>query len=326
MRTASLTREWVVEHVVDVDAHEGPVYVADEHALYFTTLPQRGPLVAIKRLNLETNDVTTILEDANGANGMTLDRDGTLLVCEQGTPTSDARISRLDPRTGERATVVDNWRGLALNSPNDVVATRESAIWFTDPTYGWLQGFKPEPEIGDYVYRFLDGRLTVVADSFDKPNGLAFSPDGAVLYIGDSGANQEVGSYYPNRPHHIKAFDVVDGHLRNERLFAVTNPGFPDGIKVASDGRVFASAFSGIQIFDPNGDQIGEIDLPGAVNFTFGRDERVLYVTADTAIYAATAPLAAPPGGRAGFARASVQPGSAEAATSTYTRGSMKGV
>src|SRR5919202_1872867 len=145
MRTLSRTSEWVVEHVADVDAHEGPVYVADEHALYFTSLPKPGPLVAIRRLDLETHGLTTVVEDANGANGMTLDLDRTLLVCEQGTPTSDARISRLDRRTGERATVVDNWRGLALNSPNDVVATRDGAIWFTDPTYGWLQGFKAEP-------------------------------------------------------------------------------------------------------------------------------------------------------------------------------------
>ena len=116
MRTASLTREWVVEHVVDVDAHEGPVYVAREHALYFTSLPQpvptaagqATPLVAIKRLDLETNELTTVVEDANGANGMTLDLDRTLLVCEQGTPTSDARVSRLDPRTGERETLVDD--------------------------------------------------------------------------------------------------------------------------------------------------------------------------------------------------------------------------
>ena len=288
MRTLSRTSEWVVEHVVDVDAHEGPVYVADEHALYFISLPQPGPLVAIKRLDLDTHEITTIVEDANGANGMTLDVDRMLLVCEQGTRTSDARISRLDPRNGERVTVVDSFLGLRLNSPNDVVVESDGAIWFTDPTYGFLQGFKPEPQIGDYVYRYADGRLTVVADSFDKPNGLAFSPDESVLYVGDSGANQEPGSFHPARPHHILAYDVVEGRLRDERLFAVTNPGFPDGIKVDSAGYVYASAFSGVQIFDPNGDQVGEIDLPGAVNFTFGRDERVLYVTADTAIYAAS--------------------------------------
>jgi gluconolactonase len=281
MAATQLDLDFAVTVVAETDAHEGPVYVADDHALYFTTL------AAIRRLDLETNELTTVVEDANGANGMTLDLDGTLLVCEQGTRTSDARISRLDPRTGEPETVVDGLRGLRLNSPNDVVVTSDGAIWFTDPSYGFLQGFRPEPQLGDHVYRYADGRLTVAADSFDKPNGLAFSPDESVLYVGDSGANQAPGSFHPSRPHHIEAFDVVDGRLRNERLFAVTTPGFPDGIKVDSAGRVYASAFSGIQIFDPGGEQIGEIELPGAVNFTFGRDESVLYVTADTAVYAA---------------------------------------
>src|SRR5918912_2020849 len=114
MRTLLRASEWVVEHVADVDAHEGPVYVEDEHALYFTTLPKPGPRVAIRRLDLDTLELTTVVEDANGANGMTLDHDGTLLVCEQGTPTSDARISRLDPQTREHETVVDEWRGLRL--------------------------------------------------------------------------------------------------------------------------------------------------------------------------------------------------------------------
>jgi gluconolactonase len=289
MVTAQVDLEFDVRIVAETDAHEGPVYIAGEHALYFTSLPDPGPLVAVRRLDLETNEVTTVVEDANGANGMTLHPDGSLIMCEQGTPTSDARISRLDLRTGERDTVVDRLRGLRLNSPNDVVATSDGEIWFTDPSYGFLQGFKPEPQLGDHVYRYADGRLTVVADSFDKPNGLAFSPDESVLYVGDSGANQEAGSFYPSRPHHIKAFDVVDGRLRNERLFAVTTPGFPDGIKVDGAGRVYASAFSGVQIFDPSGDQVGEVDLPGAVNFTFGRDESVLYVTTDTAVQAVVA-------------------------------------
>ena len=84
-----------------------------------------------------------------------------------------------------------------------------------------------------------------------------------MLYVGDSGANHEPGSFDPRRPHHIRAFDVVDNRLVNGRLFAVTTPGFPDGIKVDADGRVYASAFSGVQVFDPAGELIGEIALPG---------------------------------------------------------------
>jgi gluconolactonase len=197
-----------LEQVVEVDAHEGPVYVAGEHALYFTSLP-RGLRVDIRRLDLETGEVTTVREDANMANGMTLLPDGRLLVCEQGTMLEPARLSAFDLETAETEPIVDGWRGNALNSPNDVVVAPDGAIWFTDPSYGFLQGFLPQPQSGDYVYRHdpATGETTVVADSFDKPNGLALSPDGSVLYVGDSGANHEVGTYDPTRPHHVIAFD-----------------------------------------------------------------------------------------------------------------------
>jgi gluconolactonase len=271
--------------LVDADAHEGPVYAADEHALYFTTLPKPGPLVAVKRLDLATLRVTTLREDTNGANGMTLAPDGRLLVCEQGTPTTRARISAVDRATGEAETIVDAHAGLPLNSPNDVVVRSDGSIWFTDPSYGHLQGFKPRPQHGDDLYRFDGERTIVVEESFDKPNGLAFSPDESVLYVGDSGANHEPGSFEPGRPHHIRAFDVVEGRrLESSRLFATITPGFPDGIKVDADGRVYSSAFDGIHVFTPAGDLLEVIELPGPVNFAFGGS--TLYVTADTAVWA----------------------------------------
>jgi gluconolactonase len=222
---------------------------------------------------------------------MTLDADGCLLVCEQGSLIRPAQISRLDPFTGVAQTVVDSWQGLQLNSPNDVVVKSDGTVWFTDPSYGHLQGFRPQPMVGDFIYRYDPAvdRLTVVADSFDKPNGLAFSPDEQTLYVTDSGANQEPGSFHVDRPHHIVAFNVVAGrHLRNARLFAVTAPGFPDGIKVDSDGRVYASSSIGVQVFNPLGDLIGEIRLPGTVNCTFGgQGNNVLFITTDTAVWAA---------------------------------------
>jgi gluconolactonase len=282
-----------LERVVETDAHEGPVYVATEHAIYFTT----GG--SIHRLDLESKRISVVRSPANTANGMTLDAAGRLLVCEQGTRSEPAAIAAVDPATGERTVLVDGWGGLPLNSPNDVVVRSDGTVWFTDPTYGHLQGFRPEPAIGDYVYRYdpATERLSVVADSFDKPNGLAFSPDERVLYVGDSGANQAAGSYHPDRPHHVVAFDVVDGrHLSNARLLAVTTPGFPDGLKVDSAGRVYASAFSGVQVFHPSGDLIGEIEIPGAVNFTFGGPDRnVLFITADDAIWAAVLGATGPP-------------------------------
>jgi gluconolactonase len=277
--------------VADADAHEGPVYA--EGALYFSTLPCDGAS-SIRRLELdglEAFAVATVREQANGANGMTLGLDGRLLVCEQGSRAQPARITAVDRDSGAAETLVESLSGLPLNSPNDVVVKRDGTIWFTDPSYGFLQGFRPPPIHRDYVHRYepCSGRLTVVVATFDKPNGLAFSPDERVLYIGDSGANHEPGSFDPRRPHHIRAFDVVEGRrLTRGRLFAEITPGFPDGIKVDSAGRVYASAFSGVQVFDPSGALLGEIHLPGAVNFTFGGAGRnVLFITTDVAVWAA---------------------------------------
>jgi gluconolactonase len=268
-----------VTRLVETDAHEGPVYAADEHALYYTT---NRPRVAIRRLDLATGAVTTVRADANMANGMTLDGDGALLVCEQGTLWERAAISRMDRRTRAVETVVDAWLGLRLNSPNDVVVSRDGAIWFTDPSYGWLQGFRPAPALGDYVLRHdpRSGATTVVAETFDKPNGLAFSPDEDVLYVGDSARKV------------IKAFDVAAGRLANERLFAEIRPGYPDGLKVDRVGRVYSTAGDGIHIFSPAGERLGEIPLAGAVNFAFGAG--VVYVTTDDAIWAAELDLDTP--------------------------------
>jgi gluconolactonase len=280
-----------IVEVIATDAHEGPVYAADEDALYFTTVPRRSshldltlPLVSVRRLALdglrfplEPHRLTTLRAPANAANGMTLDRDGRLVVCEQGSFLGPAAITRMDRRTGAIETVVDAAGGLPLASPNDVVVARDGAIWFTDPGYGFLQGFRPDPAVADVVYRYDPAarRLDVVADGFDKPNGLAFSPAEDVLYVSDNGAPQE-----------LLAFEVDGGRLSGRRVFAAGTPGHPDGLAVDPAGRVFASAASGIHVFSPRGERLAEIDLPGAVNFTFGRDPGVLFVTADTAIWA----------------------------------------
>jgi gluconolactonase len=212
------------------------------------------------------------------------------IACEQGSRRHDARISRIDSRTGAAETIVDRCDGRRLSSPNDVVVAADGTVWFTDPSYGHLQGFRPVPDSPDAVMRHdpRSGATVVVADDFDKPNGLCLSPDERVLYVADSGANQEPGSFHAERPHHVRAFDVRDGELTGGRLFADVAPGIPDGLKVDRAGRVYASSASGIQVFSPAGRLLGEIALPGAVSFAFGGADRdVLFITADTAIWAA---------------------------------------
>ena len=260
-----------LERLVDVDAHEGPVYVPGEDALYFTSVPRPGPRVDIKRLDLGSLAVSVVRADANAANGMTLGHDGRLIVCEQ----IGGAIAAVDRSTGERELLVDGF-----NSPNDVVVKSDGTIWFTDPSYGWLQGFRPPPERRDAVHRFdpRTGVASEVAHAFDKPNGLCFSPGERTLYVADNG-----------EPHHLTAFDVVDGErLDCERVIHVSPPKHPDGLKADAEGRLYASFDGGVQVLSPEGALLGEIAVPGAVNFCFGGPDRnVLFITTDTAIYAA---------------------------------------
>lgn len=251
------------------------MYAQAEHALYFTSV-RRGTRVAIRRLDLATGALATLVEDANAANGMALDREGRLLVCEQGTLVAPAYITRLDLDTRRSETLVDSVAGVPLNSPNDVTVGADGAVWFTDPSYGHSQGFRPAPQLADAAYRFdpSTGEVAAVPWEFDKPNGIALSPDGRTLYVSDNGA-----------PHHLVAFDVGNGEASNGRILAVGTPGHPDGLKVGRDGLVYASAATGIQIVAPDGSPAGSIELPGAVNFAFGRNG-LLYVTTDTAVWA----------------------------------------
>jgi gluconolactonase len=302
-------------HVVATDAHEGPVYLPGEDALLFTSAPRGGPpssahpVVAVRRLALDgrrfplgAERISTLREDANVANGMTLDREGRLIASEQGTFSTNAAISR-DGRV-----LASSWNGKPLNSPNDVVVKSDGTIWFTDPSYGRLQGFRPEPLLGDHVYRYDpdDGSMRVAARGFDKPNGLCFAPDESVLYVADNGT-----------PHHLKAFDVdAGGQLADERVIALFGEAHPDGLKTDAAGRIYASFGGGVRVLAPDGRALGDILIPGAVNFCFGGAERdVLFVTADHAIWAAelaaTGPALPPALGSAERPR-----------TPTHTRGS----
>lgn len=123
-----------------------------------------------------------------------------------------------------------------------------------------------------------------MADDFDKPNGIAFSPDESVLYISDTGISHTVGG-----PHHIRAFDVHDGkQLVNGRVFAEIAPAVPDGFRTDVDGNVWTSAGDGVHCYDPQGVLLGKILVPEQVaNLTFGgaKDNR-LFITAKTSLYA----------------------------------------
>jgi gluconolactonase len=252
----------------DLKFTEGPVWRADGHLLFSDipadTIYQWTPGQPLK----------VFRKPCGNANGHTLDRQGRLISCEH----SSRRVSRTE-KDGTITTLADRYEGRRLNSPNDVVVRSDGSIYFTDPTYG----IRPDQAELDFrgVYRIgTDGRLTLLVRDFVQPNGLAFSPDEKRLYIADSQVN------------HIRVFDVQpDGTLTNGRLFAdMRSPGkdgAADGMKVDTQGRIFATGPEGVWVFAPDGKLLGKIIPPEVpANVAFGdKDYRTLYMTARTGLY-----------------------------------------
>lgn len=227
--------------------------------------------------------VTTFRSPSHDSNGLTLDRQGRLIACEQG----NRRVSRTEP-DGTIVSVADRYNGRRLNSPNDLVVRSDGSIYFTDPFYGL---FYIDPHYGPYytgqqelpysgVFRVSPGgQLSLLVDDFDGPNGLAFSPDERTLYVDDA------------ERAHIRAFDVrADGTLANGRLFATLKSrgaGSADGMKVDVEGNVYCSGPGAIELFDPAGKPLGTISLPEPpANLAWGdADGKGLFATARTSLY-----------------------------------------
>ncbi len=230
---------------------------------------------------------------SNFANGRTLDREGNILTCEHG----GRRVTRTRP-DGRYEVVVESYRGRRLNSPNDVVVRAEDgSVWFTDPPYGIesdYEGYKAESEQdANNVFRFdpSSAATVIVADDFDRPNGLAFSPDGSRLYIADSGASLGAGHpdpFVPERNRHIRVFDVAeDGRLSGGGVFAVIDAGVPDGLRVDRAGRVWSSARDGVHCYDVGGDLLLKVLLPEITsNLVIDeRGARQMFITASASVY-----------------------------------------
>jgi sugar lactone lactonase YvrE len=252
---------------------EGPVWRGDE--LLFSDIPN-SRTVRYRPLP-EGPEITTFRHPTGNANGLTLDRQSNLIACEHTT----RQVSRVDAQ-GNVQTLADNFEGKRLNSPNDVVVRSDGTIFFTDPPYGLRNQSEGKELPHNGVYRLdTDGKLHLLVDDFERPNGLAFSPDEKTLYVDDS------------FKWHIRAFDVAaDGSLSNGRVLCELKPkaderGVPDGMKVDCEGNIYCTGPGGIWIFGETGRLLGRIVMPEVTaNLAFGgADRQTLFLTGSTSLY-----------------------------------------
>lgn len=262
---------------------EGPVWVRDGGYLLFSDIP-RNSVMKWKEgegisLYLKPSGYTGAADYGSepGSNGLVIDPAGRLVSCEHG----DRRISVLYPDGGKR-TLVDNFEGKRLNSPNDAVFHSSGDLYFTDPPYGLpKQWADPRREL-DFcgVYRLgKDGRLTLLTKEMTRPNGIAFSPDERTLYVAQSDAKAAIWKAFPVK---------TDGSLGPGRVFYDVTasvgklPGAPDGMKVDRDGNLFATGPGGVHVFAPDGTLLGRISTgERTANCAWGDDGSTLYMTAD---------------------------------------------
>lgn len=265
---------------------EGPVWFSELNELRFSDIPNNRMM----RWS-PVSGLSVFRQPAQRTNGHTRDREGNMVSCEHG--------GRCVSRTcldGRYEVLVTHWNGKRLNSPNDVVVKSDGTIWFTDPPYGIIsdhEGIMAESAIGkNQVYRFdpASGELSVVADDFDRPNGLAFSPDESELYIADSGFARGHGfGFEEGRPRHVRGFRVVDGkRLADSRVVATINEKVPDGLRVDTEGLLWISAGDGIHCYTKDGERLGRILVPETVaNLTFGGfGKSRMFITATSSLYA----------------------------------------
>ncbi|KAK4687553.1 hypothetical protein P7C73_g2563, partial [Tremellales sp. Uapishka_1] len=283
-------------------AHEAGVWVEQTEEVWFTSNLYHGSSSADKsvdvtRIHLESGRIDVVpLDEIKTANGACPYGDY-LLVCDQGLGLEyPSQLILIDPVSPPYSciAILNNFNGRAFNSLNDVIvlpprgptsvlppsppmthssltsriAPAGSTVWFTDPAYGYEQGYKRKPQLPSQVYCFVPqtGVVRAVADGFDHPNGIAFSPNGRVCYITDTAHIAGTGVLDASKSSTIYAFDVVwpeEGDLgnagptlQNRRLFA-----FADCVKCDTRGNVYSGCGDGLHIWNEYGTLIGKMQV-----------------------------------------------------------------
>jgi gluconolactonase len=242
---------------------EGPVW-SREGFLLFSDVPNNH----IRKL-VPGERSTMFREDSHGANGNTFDAQGRLYTCESKT----RRVVRTDKK-GAIETIAEKWEGKRLNAPNDIVVRKDGHIYFTDPAFG-DQSDKRELDFYGVYHITPKGVMNLIAKPAGRPNGIALSLNGRILYVANSDDRN------------VRAYDVDrNGAVSNERVVVSNIAGVPDGIRTDEKGNIYVTA-KGVAVYTPEGKLLHNIELSETpANCAFGdADFQTLYITARTSLY-----------------------------------------
>lgn len=219
------------------------------------------------------NGTTVFLKPSSVSNGLTYDNEGNLILMQTGR----RRVARLEKDGTTQTSLADKFEGKRFNSPNDIAVKSSGSIFFTDPDFNIPQGEIRELSIKG-IYRLgKNGSIKLLDDTFDKPNGICFSPDEKKLYVCES----------PKAI--VYVWDVDDDStITNKKLFyAIPEKGYADGMKCDADGNLFCTGPGGVWVISPDGKLLDKITTPETpTNCNWGdSDRKTLYITAQTSVY-----------------------------------------
>lgn len=283
-----IARDTQVETVADGFAWlEGPVWNSRDESLLFSDIPQN----AVFRWR-DGYGVDRVLHPSGytggkpftgrepGSNGLTLDAEGRLVLCEHG----DRRIARLET-DGSKTTLVDRFEGRRLSSPNDLVYDSKGNLYFTDPPFGLPKQFDDPGRELDFsgVFRLSrEGELQLLTRELRAPNGITLSPDEKTLIVSNADAEAPIWMAFPLYGDGSIGAGRV---LHDARPWLGNGPGLPDGMKFDRAGNLFATGPGGLYVFAPDGAHLGTILTGRATsNCAWGGDGTHLYITGGASI------------------------------------------
>lgn len=259
---------------------EGVVYLPEDDSVIFSDVS------GDRLLRWSAADGVSVVRESSYyyLNGNYLDLQGRLVSCSHGK-----RAIMRQEHDGEWKIICDRYQNNRLNSPNDLVVKSDGTIWFTDPPFGLTQENEgcggQQEQAGSFVYRFDPdtGEINAIIKEMERPNGIAFSPDESILYVSDTSQVNYIQGH-----HYIRAYDLVnEKEVTNSRVFAIIEPGQPDGFRVDKQGNIFTSSADSVQVYTSDGICLGKIFVPEVVaNLTFGgRDGKRLFIAAGSSLY-----------------------------------------